>query len=347
MTNTIDDAGFREFLTQRYTIHALTLAPLAHGEKQVYRVRRADGPDCVVRLYRPDGFQGDAETVAGLAEVLLFLERQEYPAERVFTAVDGSPVVQYGDQQALVTTFVGETLRPWQPGTGQPAQQATGAEDALSPETFFAVGAALGRLHALPMSADQPLRRAGMLPKRELSWVAGKLAALAGRLAGHWQADYDTLVTAVQKMDYGEDLPAALIHNDPNLGNVVQTPTGEIVLIDWDCAGLGPAVLDLGILLRNCYVKSERRINQAAVLAVVDGYSQYRRLTPAEVEQLPAMIRFMTLVLLAACFPGLANGLLAEDDLLYGATYGAWQAQYAASDQIAALARARLKEPSA
>jgi Ser/Thr protein kinase RdoA (MazF antagonist) len=79
------------------------------------------------------------------------------------------------------------------------------------------------------------------------------------------------------------------------------------------------------------------------VLAVVDGYCQHRRLTPAELAWLPAAIRFMTLVLLAACFPDRVNGTLGEDDLLYGATYGAWQAQYTATDQIAALARFRFE----
>ncbi|HMN31461.1 MAG TPA: phosphotransferase, partial [Caldilineaceae bacterium] len=182
---------------RRYALKAPDLLPLAHGEKQVYRVRQADGPDCVLRLYRPDGFQGDAETVAGLAEILLFLERQDYPAERVIPARDGAPVVHFGEQLMLVTTFVSQTLRPWQPGTGEPVQDVARAEDALSPQTFFAVGSALARLHTLPLSADRPLRRAGMLPRRELSWVAGELAALAGRLPGQWQADYDKLVTAV------------------------------------------------------------------------------------------------------------------------------------------------------
>src|SRR4029079_14214064 len=107
----------------------------------------------------------------------------------------------------------------------------------LSPEIYYASGAALGRLHSLALGGDQPLRHAGMLPRRELGWVAGQLAELSGRVAGHWQTAYDELVAAVKNADYCEGLPTSLIHNDPNLGNVVLTPTGEIVMIDWECAG--------------------------------------------------------------------------------------------------------------
>jgi hypothetical protein len=51
----------------------------------------------------------------------------------------------------------------------------------------------------------------------------------------------------------------------------------------------------------------------------------------------------MTLVLLAASFPERAASTLNEDERLYGATYAAWRAQDAATDQIATLAQAQFR----
>jgi Ser/Thr protein kinase RdoA (MazF antagonist) len=337
MTNFSNEAILREFLARRYSTEVLDLTPLAHGDKQVYRLKQPASVDWVVRVYPPLW----QENVAAMVEVFQFLEQQCYPAERVILARDGSPVVQYGEDLVLVTTFLGPSLQAWQPETGQPLADDRTAPRVDAPTAFFAIGAALARLHRLPVDQEPSLRRARMLPRRELSWVAGLLAEIADRVPAHLQAQYADLVAAIQQTNFCEDAPSTLIHNDPNLGNVVQRPAGELVLIDWEMAGLGPAVVDVGILLRNSYAMAAERVDEATVHAVVDGYCQHRPLTPLELERLPAAIRFMTLVLLAACFPDRMNGTLHDDDLLYGATYATWQRQYAATDQIAALARRR------
>ena len=59
---------------------------------------------------------------------------------------------------------------------------------------------------------------------------------------------------------------------------MVQTVDDQLVLIDWDTAGTGPAVLDLGDVLLGCHIplaapySSHLQPDQARIQAVVDGY---------------------------------------------------------------------------
>jgi Ser/Thr protein kinase RdoA (MazF antagonist) len=211
-----------------------------------------------------------------------------------------------------------------------------------------ALGAALGRLHTLPIDERASLPAAGMLPKQELTWVTGLLAEVAKDVPPHSQKQYERLMTALQTMDRFEDLPAILIHNDCNLGNAILMPSGEVALVDWDSAGLGAAPLDVGILLRNIHVKhpveQAGRVDHAAIQAFVDGYCRYRLLTRAELQHLVDAVQFMTLVLLAAYFPERIQNTLADDALIYGAPYAAWQAQFDAAEEIAAIAQKRFEQ---
>jgi len=332
------------FIERHYATQVVKLHPLAQGWKEVYRVERADGPDWVVRAFPPPDDDSPPVSVSNLAAMLLWLERQAYPAERMVKSADQASVTQHGDWQVLMTTFLAGVRQYWSPasGTFRSEEQAVDAGPvAYGVNVYQALGAALGRLHTY--QAEAVLPPAGMLPSRELRWVAGLLADVQG-VPPHLQAQYEQLVATVQATSYGEDLPFTVIHNDPNLDNVVVTPAGDVLLIDWESAGLGPAVIDVGIGLSNCFDKHTARIQFAAIEALVAGYSQHRQLNSAELDYLPAAIRFPRLVLLAGYFPQRVDQSLADNELIYGATYSQWQAQYAASAEIAAFARARFEQ---
>jgi Ser/Thr protein kinase RdoA (MazF antagonist) len=338
ISDPIDLAALTRWIERQYATTQVVLRPLALGEKLIFQVQHAGGVDWVARLYQRTPWPGNGALIVRLSAVLHFLEWHQYPAERIIVTADGATSIRYTDWLVLMTTYMGRPLRAWQPAVVS-ATSAGEREHTATPAIFFAIGAALGRLHSLPPVGVRDPYPAGMLPQRELTWAATQLAEVADRVPPTRQALYDEWVTAVQNVQGWDDLPQSLIHNDPNLGNVVRTEAGEIALVDWDFAGIGPTVLDVGILLRNCYSRTDGTIDEAAVRAVVDGYRQHRQLTPAELDRLPDAVRFMTLVLLAVSFPDLVDGTLGEQDLLYGATYTTWQAHYAASDQIAALAR--------
>jgi len=97
-------------------------------------------------------------------------------------------------------------------------------------------------------------------------------------------------------------LPTAVVHGDPWPGNAIRTARDEVTLIDWENAGLGVPLLDLGYCLLECHLDarlpgenpSARHIrpDEDRIVAVAAGYSQCRRLQPAERDLLPDGMRF-------------------------------------------------------
>lgn len=78
--------------------------------------------------------------------------------------------------------------------------------------------------------------------------------------------------------------------------NGVRTEDAQVVLIDWECAGRGAAILDLGALLLKCQCDQRGDfpavIDEARIAAAVDGYTQWRYPSPHEQDLLLEAIRF-------------------------------------------------------
>lgn len=150
---------------------------------------------------------------------------------------------------------------------------------------------------------------------------------------------YETLVTAIQRIDPCEDLPHVLIHNDCHPGNAVVTPNGTVAFIDWEGAGWGAAVIDVGFLLSSCDTESPwtPRLppNPKRVQAVIDGYCQYHILTPSEVDRLVDAMRFRALVYGAGSFASAVRAQKPEEDNPW------WWTRYTAAAGIADRARQR------
>src|ERR1700744_636485 len=123
-------------LRDRYGVDAVAATKLSVHKTYVFRIDRNDGSPWVARVFPPARPRAGAE---GDAAILRFLERQDYPAERLaaddaVSDLDGSAV--------LVTRFV------------EGARLPDGAEK------FAMMGELLGRLHALPWH-DSVLRPGG------------------------------------------------------------------------------------------------------------------------------------------------------------------------------------------
>ena len=316
-----------------YEAGTIDLQLLAYGDKQVYLITRTDGTDWVLRAVSSSARYNP---LPRMATVLAYLEQHQFPAERLVLTRDDEPIARHEAWEIIVTTYLGHSLRAWEPAEGDAAaHDADELHNAYTPETRHQFAQALGQLHSLPV--DDSLPCAGMLPSRELTYAGNRLAEIQAPIPPAHQAQYDDLIAAVHDTNRGEDFPPVFIHNDPNLGNVVVTETGDLALIDWDVAGLGPAPVDLGVLLSNCH--TARYVPDAeAIAAVVDGYSQHRIPTAAELACLADLSRFQTLVLLAACFPERVTGELGDEQPLYGLTYPQWQAKYEVAGEIAVRA---------
>jgi Ser/Thr protein kinase RdoA (MazF antagonist) len=101
------------------------------------------------------------------------------------------------------------------------------------------------------------------------------------------------LRAAVGALDDAQGLPEALTHPDFVLANVVAT-SGGMVLVDWAGAGRGPRAWSLAFLL---YAEGAKDLRRASL--VLDGYRSHVRLSPEELDRLPAIIVARPLILSA------------------------------------------------
>src|SRR5579864_9129455 len=113
-------------LRDRYGIDAVAATKLSVHKSYVFRIDRKDGEPWVARAFPPARPRAGVESDAA---ILRFLEREDYPAERL--AVDDA-VSDCDGSAVLVTRFVDGVQLP------------SGAAK------FAMMGELLGRLHALP-----------------------------------------------------------------------------------------------------------------------------------------------------------------------------------------------------
>lgn len=100
----------------------------------------------------------------------------------------------------------------------------------------------------------------------------------------------------VQQAQQARILPEMILHGDCWPRNAVRTAEGGMALIDWDCAGIGPAILDVGYLLLACHLGKPQlpamRADEQCIAAVVHGYCQQRKPSSAELSVLEEAVLY-------------------------------------------------------
>ena len=272
-------------LRDRYGIDAVAATKLSVHKSYVFRIDRRDGEPWVARAFPPARPRAGVE---GDAAILRFLERQDYPAERL--AVD-DPVSDWDGSAVLVTRFLA--------GVGLP----DGAEK------FAMMGGLLGRLHALPYddSASRPGGASGEDPSREGAPRQDLLAALAFldavdmKVPAAERERFERLRNNVRSADDGDGLPEGLLH-----GNLLHAPDHAVlteqgpVVINWKASGRGPRLADFAYLIWGTGSWNPRRPNQERIDAAVNAYRQHIEPSDDELERLEAVMYIRTLYLV--CF---------------------------------------------
>lgn len=129
------------------------------------------------------------------------------------------------------------------------------------PATFAAgerVGATAAKIHAVPQPACGFLGDDGTLHEPCASaldalhaWIAPALHGLAGQRLGPLAAEVTALWTRHADAMIAAASPCVLVHSDFKVGNVKWLPaTHEVLVLDWEFAWSGPALSDVGQLLR-------------------------------------------------------------------------------------------------
>jgi Ser/Thr protein kinase RdoA (MazF antagonist) len=272
-------------LRHRYGIDAVAATKLSVHKSYVFHIERDDGEPWVARAFPPARPRVGAE---GDAEILGFLERQDYPAERL--AVDDA-VSDFDDGAVLVTRFV------------EGGQLPDGAAK------FAMMGELLGRLHALPYgdAVSRPGGASGEDPSREGTPGQDLLAALSfldavdTKVAAAERERFEQLRDQVRSADDGHGLPEALLH-----GNLLHVPDHAVlseqgpVAINWKASGRGPRLADFAYLIWGTGSWRPRRPNQEWIDAAVSAYRRHVSPTDDELDRLEAVMYIRTLYL--ACF---------------------------------------------
>ena len=271
-------------LRDRYGIDAVAATKTSQNHDHVFRMDRRDGDPWIARAFSPARPRAGAE---GDAAILRFLERHDYPAERL--AADDAVTV-CDDSAVLVTRFI----------PGGPLPMAVGHEGS---EKFAIMGDLLGRLHTLAFdkSVSRPGGASGDDPSREGSPRQDLMAALAfldvvdTKVAPAERERFERLRDLVRSTDDGHGLPEALLH-----GNLLHAPDHVIVsghgpvAINWKAAGRGPRLADFAWLMWGTWGKDDW-INLA-----VGAYRRHVELTDEEFERLESVMHIRPLYL--GCF---------------------------------------------
>jgi Ser/Thr protein kinase RdoA (MazF antagonist) len=271
-------------LRDHYGVDAVAATKVSRHNDHVFRIDRRDGEPWVARVFPPARPTAGAE---GDAAILRFLERHDYPAERL-AARDA--VSTFDGSSVLVTQLAPGRLLPSAP----PAAVA---------EKFAIMGDLLGRLHALPLdeSVSRPGGASGEDPSREGSPRQDLLAALSfldavdTKVGAAARERYDQLREQVRSADDGQGLPVALVH-----GNLLHAPDHVIVgeagpvAIQWKAAGRGPRLADFAYLMWGTW------LNADWIDAAVGAYRQHVALTDDELARLEAVMWVRPLYLV--CF---------------------------------------------
>jgi len=282
-------------LRDRYGAGPVAATKLSVHKTYVFRIDRTDGRPWVARAFPPARPRAGVE---GDAAILRFLERQDYPAERLAA---GDPVSGFEGSTVLVTRFV------------DGAQLPEGAAK------FAMMGELLGRLHALPYdeSAARPGGASGEDPSREGTPRQDLLAALAfldavgTKVPAAGRERFERLREQVRTADDGAGLPEGLLH-----GNLLHAPDHAIatgdgpVAINWKASGRGPRLADFAFLIWGTGAWNPRRPNQEWIDAAVGAYRRHVEPTEEELARLEAVMYIRTLYL--ACFGyrrALTNGV--------------------------------------
>ena len=272
-------------LRDRYGINPVAATKLSVHKTYVFRIDRTDGEPWVARAFPPARPRAGVE---GDAAILRFLERHDYPAERL--AVDDA-VSDFDGGAVLVTRFIEGVALP----------------DAT--DKFAMMGELLGRLHALPCdgSVSRPGGASGEDPSREGTPRQDLLAALAfldavdTKIAAADRERFERLRTKVRSADDGRGLPEGLLH-----GNLLHAPDHAVlseqgpVAINWKASGRGPRLADFAYLIWGTGAWNPRRPDQARIDAAVNAYRRHIEPTDDELERLEAVMYVRTLYLV--CF---------------------------------------------
>ena len=216
-------------------------------ENDVFRVTFRSGATAVAHVYRSK----TSEQVMAEIRLLRLLRGKVRIPSLIEPARGGYPLDVDGHPLTLTTFIVGRHIE----------------RAAFTSEMFARVGSSLRQVH--DGSRGPCLRRYWGVPE-----VIDKSQLLVDLLSGRSGVrslrrvlERETEAARWATFEHSSD---CMIHADPDQGNLITDPSGNVWLLDFDDCGYAPAPLDVGIALRNLVIKRLVRDGGADGLAIED-----------------------------------------------------------------------------
>jgi aminoglycoside phosphotransferase (APT) family kinase protein len=286
----IDAARVTAWLQDRTELEApLTFALIQGGRSNLtYTVTDATGRRVILRRPPLHGVLPSAHDVAREHRIVSALAASEVPVPPLVgleddEAVTGAPfyVMRFVDGLVVRDAATAEGL--------DPATRRAAGEDLVD---------VLGRLHAV----DPDEVGLGELGRKE-DYLARQLARWHRQLTDGRTRDLPLLDEVHTRLtaDIPEQGPAAIVHGDYRLDNLMIDPTsGRVVaVLDWELATLGDPLADVGLLQVYWSQRDDATIPLPDAPTLVDGFptraqvaDRYAAATGRDLTQLPYYVAF-------------------------------------------------------
>ena len=210
-----------QFIQSHWPLSHVTLGDVAqtYPTRQVVRVR-ADEGDFVAKVDAGPPVEASARRMMFIYD---FLADRDFPhAPALLRTRNGAPLVYGASQSVCLMEYIPHGL----PGFTEPPDPQAQVWQALG-QAAAALNAITGYPYAHPIT------------------VSGVVAELTAWVKGHsFESHFLALVSRLGALEHSR--PIGLIHAEINPANARRRDDGTVVLLDWDEAGNGPAMLEAG-----------------------------------------------------------------------------------------------------
>jgi len=237
-----------------------TLLALNSYENRVYQVGVEDGKPLVAKFYRPGRWTDAA-----------ILEEHAFTAELAELEIPAVPPIAHSDGRTLMQ-HAGYRFAVF-------PRQGGRAPDLESEDNLEWMGRFMGRIHAVGKTKSFQHRHIidlntyGRTPR---DWLL-ESPYIPDNLKPRYKEVTDMLLGGIARCyERAGKVEMLRLHGDCHPGNVLWTDDGPH-FVDFDDAGMGPAVQDLWMLL-----SGERQEMQLQLAAVLEGYEQFAEFDASE-----------------------------------------------------------------
>lgn len=240
----------------------------------IYRVQDTQNRSWVIRLSQYPEMLG-AFTHA--AELLDWLTPRSYPAPAVRRTTGHQFVGLIDGWAVMVLAYVAGTVL------------TTPSADELG-----ALAQTIGRLHRLTDDTQHSFAHSRCHPTH-IATAAHQLAEHSAKVPQAFQRLVADLHAAMCALQQQLRQRLCLTHGDCWYANAIKADDGKMTLIDWDHAGIGLPLLDLGYVLLTAHYDRQQvyEADDAKIKAMMQGYQQECHIDGHEMESIANAMRFL------------------------------------------------------